>query len=869
MNKKLHTLFVLLAVTCCTALAQSPRQQRAWERASRFVQSQAVMPQPEAQPTKSPLRRGDGSNAGLYVFNAADGKGFVVVADDGADMPVLGYSTGGAYDAGNLAPAFEEWMQSMEQQVIAVSEGRATPYRVTANYGSIAPLIQTQWNQGQATAAGQWYNTTCPTINGKRCLTGCVATATAQLMFYYRHPTEATLEVPGYTYSGSAADTSEPLPPVVFDWAHMTTTYSNSSSAQSVKAVSTLMRYCGQAAHMNYGLTASSASNWIAAENAVNYFDYDPYTWNCLVRDYYTAAEWDSLMYDELKAGRPVLYSGQKATPNNGHAFLLDGYNKSNGMWHFNMGWGGYQDGYYVMSYANEYSYDQDACTGLQPRTGSVPAQPHIVVVDHDVTPTTRPTFHFTLKNTGSATFNHKLLCDLYEINDNGYDYLDIPSYTAGFIKIEPGETKEYEVALTGLTEGKNYYVVFTTKGIGYRSEWLEDYAFQARGRWNLDLTQWTLKPYVHCTLGTTLKNDGDADFKGSLELILCAYDENEQMYYDTGEKCNTGAITIKKGKTYNLDGKFDDLCEGCKYSLVLQAYPEDGEVQVLKSETFTAKRDPVAYKLIYTIEGELYKSYDVLEDTEVTPEPAPTRSGYTFDGWVGEPAVMPSHDVTVTGSFTKKPTHTSLKVPEAGFATFYDSQIPYILPEGLQAYVAAAVSGSKLRYVTIAQADETIPAGTAVVIEATIHAAATYTLTEDVSKTPVPPYTGSNLLMGSDTRVTTSSPAARFYKLCYGNDGTYQDGVFGWYWGAPGGAAFSIEAHRAWLALPGTASLSPRFLNLPESVISFSFPNLPESETDTQDKDSDTIYDLQGRRVTTPVKGHLYIRGGKKVFIQ
>ncbi len=65
---------------------------------------------------------------------------------------------------------------------------------------------------------------------------------------------------------------------------------------------------------------------------------------------------------------------------------------------------------------------------------------------------------------------------------------------------------------------------------------------------------------------------------------------------------------------------------------------------------TFTVNK----YKLTYVVDGQTYKTYDLNYGTTITPEPAPSKEGYTFSGWSEIPATMPAHDVTVTGSFTK-----------------------------------------------------------------------------------------------------------------------------------------------------------------------------------------------------------------------
>lgn len=59
------------------------------------------------------------------------------------------------------------------------------------------------------------------------------------------------------------------------------------------------------------------------------------------------------------------------------------------------------------------------------------------------------------------------------------------------------------------------------------------------------------------------------------------------------------------------------------------------------------------SYKLIYMVDGEEYKSYEVEYGATITPEAEPTKEGYTFSGWSEIPETMPAHDVTVTGTFT------------------------------------------------------------------------------------------------------------------------------------------------------------------------------------------------------------------------
>lgn len=62
----------------------------------------------------------------------------------------------------------------------------------------------------------------------------------------------------------------------------------------------------------------------------------------------------------------------------------------------------------------------------------------------------------------------------------------------------------------------------------------------------------------------------------------------------------------------------------------------------------------PNIYKLTYVLDGETYKEFEVAYGTDVTPEADPDeREGYTFSGWSEIPETMPAHDVTVNGAFS------------------------------------------------------------------------------------------------------------------------------------------------------------------------------------------------------------------------
>lgn len=179
-------------------------------------------------------------------------------------------------------------------------------------------------------------------------------------------------------------------------------------------------------------------------------------------------------------------------------------------------------------------------------------------------------------------------------------------------------------------------------------------------------------------------------------------------------------------------------------------------------------------------------------------------------------------------------------------------------LPSGLSAQVVTGVSGDNLVYRTIADGATSgvIPQGVAVVLVNESKSHDTFTL---VPSSATASYSGKNYLYGSDEATTTTASGSNYYyKLTYGDSGKY-NGVFGWYWGATNGAAFRIDGHKAWLALP--KSMSTRS--------SFNMDDVTGVESISSDECKDVYYDLQGRRVNRPTTTGIYILNGKKVVIK
>ncbi|MCR4603181.1 MAG: hypothetical protein K5683_06590, partial [Prevotella sp.] len=221
--------------------------------------------------------------------------------------------------------------------------------------------------------------------------------------------------------------------------------------------------------------------------------------------------------------------------------------------------------------------------------------------------------------------------------------------------------------------------------------------------------------------------------------------------------------------------------------------------------------------------------------------------------GWNEPKELKPEKTITSGGSSTVT---YDLAVAEAGYATFFDSQSNYALPAGLKASTVSGINGGQLSYQALS--GSIVPKGTAVLIEATSKKAATYTLT---STSDAASFSGENMLHGSDVATTTTADGNNvFYKLAYGPSGTALAKSFGWFWGAQQGAAFSIDAHRAWLAVPKAAGARAYLISGEQAGV----------EEFEKDPSANRHYtDLQGRTIEKPTQPGIYFVNGRKVVVK
>lgn len=294
----------------------------------------------------------------LYLVNFPDECGFVLVSGDDRFAPVLGYSETGSFNEQDMPENMRAWLQGYidEMKYWASVDYElslpplSAPQAETAKKFPIEPLIQTLWSQGTP------YNNLCPIDPSTydRCLTGCVATAMAQVVNYhmqhYSAPTVIIEDIDGYTTdSCNISMAGIPAGTLLPDRTLLKNIYDDNATAAECTAVAQLMLYCGTSVQMNYQSSLSGALFANVATAMMSKFGFDAST-HYVERANYTYAQWIDLLYAELAAARPIVLSGHSS--GSGHAFITDGYSGDD-FFHINWGWSGSANGYFAMSVLN------------------------------------------------------------------------------------------------------------------------------------------------------------------------------------------------------------------------------------------------------------------------------------------------------------------------------------------------------------------------------------------------------------------------------------------------------------------------------------------------------------------------------------
>lgn len=377
MSKKYLLILFLVSIVTGNAWGKQVSEMQARAIAGQFFK--VDMPQ---QPS---IMNGKGTAPAYYVFNNPEQVGWVIVAGDDRARTILAYGDEDYFDASEVPECVQDWLNDYAEQLAHLDAAtqhasNQAPVSSFASSGKarVAPMLISNWAQGKP------FNQQCPSFTSTSgdlsySPTGCVATAMAQILYYYQSNYGSTA-IPAYTSSKDGFVNERPaLPATTFNYAIMNPWYDNASNTSaSAQETAKLMKYCGQSVEMDYGKSTSSATSQCSA--FVKYFGFDKNARQLARTDYY-ADEWENIVYNEIANGRPVFISARKAS--GGHAFICDGYD--NGLFHINWGWRGHQNGYFALNALNDddsggtgaaagsegYTINVQIMTGLQPSLGN------------------------------------------------------------------------------------------------------------------------------------------------------------------------------------------------------------------------------------------------------------------------------------------------------------------------------------------------------------------------------------------------------------------------------------------------------------------------------------------------------------------
>lgn len=362
-------IFLLsIAIMMAIVLGATERsEQDAAALAAKFFTSVPQRKMATASSTAAPMMRKahtvsmpESKQPALYVFNRMvedQAQGYAVVAAvEGVDM-ILGYSETGAID--EIPAPMQMWLEAYAEEIAMIERGEAqakTSARTLTPTEAISPLMKTTWDQNP------YYNYYTPKLTGsdgeKHCPTGCVATALGQIMKYWKYANTGGKTTESYYWEKGSKNLSVTLADS-YAWSSMPNKLTSSSTDAQKQAVGRLLRDVGYACKMQYEYNQSGAQAYEGVLALIDYFGYDKSASmimaSQIVDDPASGATSanksdliDELIYEEMKAGRPVLVS---ATDNKGgaHAFVCDGID-ANGKFHINWGWNGTANGNFLLS---------------------------------------------------------------------------------------------------------------------------------------------------------------------------------------------------------------------------------------------------------------------------------------------------------------------------------------------------------------------------------------------------------------------------------------------------------------------------------------------------------------------------------------
>lgn len=400
---------ITLVMSGISASARNVDANEAQKAAAYYMSQRSVFPNVEVEDLQL-IYQIDNTYLGVpacYFFNVSDW-GWIILAGNTAIAPVMGHGdNNGNLDINDLPDNMMAWIQSYASKIMAVQNYEADnqsslkmnagwtrllektlkPASKSGQHQLLTKLVygspaEIKWHQGNP--SGNFYNGRCPKINGVNCVTGCVATALSQIVYYYEYPIK-----PRYTkrYTWRGQQLSLNYDTMKFDYSKMSPSLGTNSSDSKKNEISKLCYAIGVCMEITYN-TAANGGSGAYSGNVVQYM-YNNFKYNRCSQIFRETAGDESFVNQirsELKLNRPVYMSGSSSTGTGndraGHAWVCCGYDDDDEtQYYMNWGWGNSSNGWYDLKnngsgmyigsdpYNHGYTFDlgQTAMVGLVP----------------------------------------------------------------------------------------------------------------------------------------------------------------------------------------------------------------------------------------------------------------------------------------------------------------------------------------------------------------------------------------------------------------------------------------------------------------------------------------------------------------------
>ena len=568
-----------------------------------------------------------------YVFQMNPG-GFVMVSAEDYLSPVLGYSFEDVFVSENQPAHVKSWFDHYKGQIDYVREENLVAEKNTTdkwdyylnldvnNYlaknksRAVEPLITTKWNQG-------WpYNSMCPIGEGGQAVTGCVATAYAQCLYYWRFPLKGS----GYYcyYHSDYGQLCADFENTWYQWDAMTDVPHINDSA-----VGELMYQLGVALDMNYGPDGSGT--WMYPEQIEEHFNVSP-DLEFKERDYYSDTQWKNMLMAQLDMKHPMPYVGFSSS--GGHMWVCDGYQDVD-YYHMNWGWGGSSDGYFIIDNLQGFNYGQEIGINLYPDSDNwtypnyATGADTLTYLEGSISDGSGPIDNYLDNTTATWLINPQTEYDSISSITLKFKRFDL--YAGDYINIYAGEdnTAPLVAQLTGNEIPNNVTVDYNMAFIEFISD-----ASETAGGFYLN---YDVDKAVFCNEMTQLT-----------ETSAIIKDGSESFYYSNSSFC---IWVINPGISWPLTLHFNSF-DTEEENDVLKVY--DGATQELLgvvSGSYDTPPDPITspsgrINLVFvtnsTIQGNGWEAWydiatgidenDKVVDFQIIPNPTNNKIYFTFD---------------------------------------------------------------------------------------------------------------------------------------------------------------------------------------------------------------------------------------------